>query len=232
MKFIQLIFAVLTLLIAGHATSALANSWTTTSPPPGLAGTGYEIGNIAYDFTAKDQFGDDVSLYEFYGKTIVLDFCTIWCAACQDWSGGLNTQQATLNSMGYAGQYQVIELLYQNVAGTPSDQGDAIAWANNFGLNVPVLHTENGTNTAFDALLSGYSISAIPAFVVIDPQMKITMLEIGSDFDLVSTVKSTSSVPLPAALPLLLGAFGGLGGLLTLRRRREARQSIGAVTSN
>lgn len=64
----------LAMLSVSFSSAVLPNIWDVATPPPGLAGEGYGIGDIAYDFTARDQFGDDVSLYQFYGKTIVLDF--------------------------------------------------------------------------------------------------------------------------------------------------------------
>ena len=57
------------------------NSWwhaDTGDVPPGLQGTGFDNGDIAHNFTLMDQNGDQVELYQFYGKVIVLDVFTYW----------------------------------------------------------------------------------------------------------------------------------------------------------
>lgn len=57
------------------------NSWwhaLEDEVPGDLAGTGYREGDIAYDFTVVDQFGDEVQLYQFYGQVIVLDLFAEW----------------------------------------------------------------------------------------------------------------------------------------------------------
>lgn len=46
--------------------------------PPGLAGTGWKTNDTAYNFTLMDQFGNQVELYQFYGRVIVLDVLTYW----------------------------------------------------------------------------------------------------------------------------------------------------------
>ena len=43
-----------------------------------LEGTGYSEGDIAYNFTLNDQFGDEVELYQFFGQVILLDVYAEW----------------------------------------------------------------------------------------------------------------------------------------------------------
>jgi len=57
------------------------NSWfhaMVSDVPVGLEGTGYRAGDIAYNFTLQDQFGQEVELYQFYGQVIVLDAFAEW----------------------------------------------------------------------------------------------------------------------------------------------------------
>ena len=44
----------------------------------------YAMGEPLPDFTAGDAWGEDLSLYQFYGSVILLDFSAGWCGPCND----------------------------------------------------------------------------------------------------------------------------------------------------
>ncbi len=46
--------------------------------PAGLAGTGWRVGDTAYNFTLVDQNGAEVELYQFYGRTVMLELFADW----------------------------------------------------------------------------------------------------------------------------------------------------------
>ncbi|MFT5681654.1 MAG: hypothetical protein ACI8RZ_002560 [Myxococcota bacterium] len=57
------------------------NSWShafDSEVPTELEGTGYDEGDIAYNFQFNDQFGEEVEMYQFYGQVIVLDVFAEW----------------------------------------------------------------------------------------------------------------------------------------------------------
>lgn len=58
----------------------------TVDAPPGNAGTGYEVGDTAPDFTVKLYDGKDGSfnLYEQRGKVTIVNFWATWCPGCKD----------------------------------------------------------------------------------------------------------------------------------------------------
>ncbi len=57
------------------------NDWWHASAadvPADLAGTGWSVGDVAHNFTFVDQNGDEVELYQFYGRVILLDLFADW----------------------------------------------------------------------------------------------------------------------------------------------------------
>ena len=44
---------------------------------------GSSVGDHPCDFTLVDTNGNDVTLYDLYGKAVVVDFSTMWCYYCQ-----------------------------------------------------------------------------------------------------------------------------------------------------
>ena len=65
------------------------NSWGEGGPPTGLQGEGFFQGDVVQDLRGQDQFGAEVSLWQFYGELVVLDISTMWCAPCQDLARGV-----------------------------------------------------------------------------------------------------------------------------------------------
>lgn len=45
---------------------------------PAPTPTGYAVGSISHDFTLVDQYGEDVTLSDFCGKTVMLETSAFW----------------------------------------------------------------------------------------------------------------------------------------------------------
>jgi hypothetical protein len=57
------------------------NDWwhaSASDVPEGLTGTGWGVGDTAHNFTFIDQNGDEVELYQFYGRVVLLDLFADW----------------------------------------------------------------------------------------------------------------------------------------------------------
>ena len=130
--------------------------------PSALAGTGFRTGDVAYDFTAIDQNGDEVQLYQFYGQVILLDVLTEWCGPCQDLAphGEEVWQQYKDDGLVY------IAVMQEDSGGARPDADDAARWASAFELTHPVLADGDQFNDSY--IVSGY-----PTVVVIDREMNI-----------------------------------------------------------
>jgi hypothetical protein len=76
-------------------------------------------------------------------------------------------------------------------------------------------------NSTLDLTFS-LTVAAASDFNGYDPDLKIQWVGTNKSYDLVSQPLAATPVPLPAALPLLLGGLGGIAGFGLLRRRRAA----------
>lgn len=138
------------------------NAWSVTSElPDGLEGTGWGVGDTAYNFRLVDQNGDEVELYQFYGQVIMIDIFTEWCGPCQD---AAPENQAFYEEMGPDGLV-VLATMEDANAGKP-DQAAAARWADAYSLTHPVLADPDMSQDAYVTV--GY-----PTVVLIDRDMTI-----------------------------------------------------------
>ena len=122
------------------------NRWPITTPPGELAATGYAEGDVPPDLRVPDQFGDTVSLWQFYGRLVVVDISPMWCAPCQEIAAGLEDLLA---------DYQDTDLVYislvaETVEGAPATKESAEQWASAYGIvSAPVVADLDGFYTNF-----------------------------------------------------------------------------------
>ena len=141
------------------------NSWwhaLAQDVPSDLAGTGFRTGDVAHNFTAIDQFGDTVELYQFYGQVIVLDVFAQWCGPCQE-----NAPHGRALWEDYGDQGVImLAAMQENSAGAAPAPTNATQWADEFSLTHPVVADEQQFNI-------DYIVTGFPTYIVIDQQMNV-----------------------------------------------------------
>ncbi len=116
------------------------NGWSMGEPPQGLEGDGWHVGDVVPDFRLMDQFGAEVSLWQFYGQVIVLDHSTYWCAVCQTLAQDVDETWLEFADDGF----MYITLLSQDNEGAVPTVDVLQSWADYFGITAPVLADDAG----------------------------------------------------------------------------------------
>ena len=140
------------------------NEWPVVEPPEELSGQGFAVGQTPPDVRLVDQHGDEVSLWQFYGKIVLFDISTMWCGPCQELATGTQETQEHYP----AEDFVYITVLQQGVEGGDPTVEDLEEWAETFGMETPVLSDPQGAETS-GAIIN----NQFPALLLMDREMVI-----------------------------------------------------------
>ncbi len=107
---------------------------------------------VSYDFTLKDLDGRQVSLSDYKGKVVFLDFWATWCPPCR-------ASIPQIEKM-YQEFYEDEDFVVLGI-NMQEDKDTIEKFIKNNEINYPVLLSDN-------KVISNYKIRSIPAFFVID----------------------------------------------------------------
>ena len=120
------------------------------------APVGTSVGQSAPDFTLKDLDGNSVSLHQFRGHVVILDFWASWCAPCR-------ASMPTLD--GFATRYQDKGLVLVGVS-LDRSASDATSYLKQSNYHRLIALWESVS--ASQGVARTYGVSAIPRTFVID----------------------------------------------------------------
>ena len=108
--------------------------------------------NPAPDFSLSDMKGNTVSLSDFHGKVVILDFWATWCAPCRMEIPSFIKMKDQYSKQGLA------------VVGVSLDRNRAVVpgFAKKLGINYPILFGGRDISIAYG------NIAAIPTTFIID----------------------------------------------------------------
>ncbi len=127
--------------------------------------TGLEIGQRAPDFTTQTVDGDTVSLSDYRGKVVLLNFWATWCGPCREEIPGFQTLY-NLHDPNFV----VLAVNYQESADTITD------FADDLGVTFPLLLDEDG---AINGDVYGARVRGYPTSFLIDQRGVIAAYYVG-----------------------------------------------------
>lgn len=116
-----------------------------------------------YDFTLKDQDGNEITLSDYKGKVIFLNFFGTWCGPCQSEMPAI---QRMYEKYGYnEGDLIILSIAHPN-DGQEVSESEIAERMKNWGYSYPVLFDSE------DTVFYRYYVSAFPTSFVIDKEGK------------------------------------------------------------
>ena len=141
-------------VVAGYYLFGRSESKATSALKPSLPAS--EVAGVAPAFTLTDLDGKSVSLAEFHGKVVVLDFWATWCPPCKREIPDFIDLQKEYGSQGV------------QIVGIALDEpGKVQAFARQNGMNYPVLLGSDEVSMRYGR------IEGIPTTFIIDKSGKI-----------------------------------------------------------
>jgi len=127
---------------------------------PALAGSG---GGPAPAFTLASRAGQDVSLSQYKGQVVMLNFWASWCGPCRQEMPLLESIYKKYNKMGFT-------MLGVNVE---PDSNAANDWLKATPVSFPILYDRDSKVSKL------YDVAGMPSTVIIDRNGKVRVLHRG-----------------------------------------------------
>ena len=126
---------------------------------PALADTG----GPAPPFTLSARDGKDISLAQYHGQVVMINFWASWCGPCREEMPLLDTIYRKYNRLGFT-------LLGVNVE---PDSKAADAWLQQTPVTFPILYDKDSKVSKL------YDVAGMPSTVIIDRSGKLRVLHRG-----------------------------------------------------
>jgi thiol-disulfide isomerase/thioredoxin len=120
-----------------------------------------DLPSQAPEWTLRDLSGESVSLTQFRGQTVVLNFWAEWCGPCR-------MEIPAFSS--FAEEHPDIPVLGIAVDGTPSELRRQAA---RLGISYPVLLADNG-------IQEDYKVTTLPTTVIVGPDGEVRNVHVGA----------------------------------------------------
>lgn len=141
------------------------NTWSSSTPRSDLEATGFGQGETPPDMCMMDQFGNEVSLWQFYGQLILIDVSAEWCAPCQELATEVDHTWKDYEDRGF----MYLTILAEDNASQIPNQEVLNQWATDFEITAPVLSDSEGYRNQL------VPTGAYPRLMLIDRNMRVSV---------------------------------------------------------
>ena len=134
----------------------------------------YAYDEIFPNFTANDRYENEVSLHQFWGQAVLLDFSAGWCGPCRQVAAEAEEMWEEQRDDGFV----IIHAM------TDGNSGDADVdflndWADDYELTFPVLGEGDIEDVYYELYYAGLNEGYVPYMLVLDTEMKIRSIYVG-----------------------------------------------------
>ncbi|WP_084236615.1 redoxin domain-containing protein [Pedobacter africanus] len=143
----------------------------------------------APNFKVTDIKGKEVSLSDFKGKIVVLDFWATWCGPCKK---SLPAMQMLVNK--YKHDPSVVFLFIHTWETVKDPRSDAVNYLLTHNLDLPLYMDVKNPATKSNPAVSSFGVKGIPAKFIIDGYGKIRFKESGLVWPDEAAVKELSAM--------------------------------------
>jgi thiol-disulfide isomerase/thioredoxin len=147
------------------------------------------IAEQAPNFKVTDIEGKEVSLSDFKGKIVVLDFWATWCGPCKK---SLPAMQMLVNK--YKNDPSVKFLFIHTWETVKNPKSDAVNYLLTHNLDLPLYMDVKDPVTKKNPAVSSFGVAGIPAKFIIDGNGKIRFKESGLVWPNEAAVKELSAM--------------------------------------
>ncbi len=136
----------------------------------GVVGSGWALGDIIHDFQLIDRHEGPLSLYQYYGFVILLDFSAGWCNPCRAIAEDAEELYQEHKSRGFT---VIHVMLHGNDDSIYADTEFLTEWTEEYGLTFPVTREQEPEFVTNSLRTAGTLVGGIPNFVVLDRDLRI-----------------------------------------------------------